>query len=91
MDKGARQADGVMNSINESGQALHSILEAVTGMVGRMEDISSGIEQINTGGQEIASASEEQAASIAQVATSAQDLTQMSERLRTLVGRFKLG
>ena len=66
MDKGARQADGVMNSINESGQALHSILEAVTGMVGRMEDISSGIEQINTGGQEIASASEEQAASIAQ-------------------------
>ncbi|NLY52153.1 MAG: methyl-accepting chemotaxis protein [Firmicutes bacterium] len=90
MERGARQADEVLSSVDKSGQVLRSILEAVTAVVSRMEEISSGIEQINSGGHEIATASEEQAASISEVAASAQNLTQVSDRLKILVGQFRL-
>ncbi|HHV94360.1 MAG TPA: methyl-accepting chemotaxis protein [Firmicutes bacterium] len=90
MGRGTRQADEVLSNIHASGQMLRGILEAVTGMVGRMEEIASGIEQINSGGHEIATASEEQAASISQVAASAQNLTRTSDNLRTLISRFRL-
>ncbi len=88
MNRRAKQADEAVNSVSESGQVLHSILDAVTDMVGRMDEISSGIQQINTGGHEIAAAAEEQAASISEVATSAQNLTQIGDKLRALVGQF---
>lgn len=90
MDNSTNQTAQAMDSVNESGQILRSILRAVEGIVGQVQEISAGIEETNSGGHEIASATEEQAASIQQVASSAQDLTDMGLKLQELVRHFKL-
>ncbi len=90
MNDGASQADKTLDSVNESGQILHGILDAVTDVVDQVQQITSGLEQVNNSGHEIASATEEQAASMEQVASSAQTLTDMGTRLKEMVGRFLL-
>lgn len=90
MDHSTNQATHAMDSVDKSGQILRSILRAVEGIVGQVQEISALIEQTNSGGHEIASATEEQAASIQQVSNSAQDLTDMGAKLQELVGHFEL-
>ena len=90
MDHSTNQATHAMDSVDKSGQILRSILRAVEGIVGQVQEISAVIEQTNSGGHEIASATEEQAASIQQVSNSAQDLTDMGAKLQELVRHFKL-
>ena len=90
MNDGAGRADQALKSVNESGRLLRSILEAVENTVGQVQEISSGLVEVNHSGHEIASATEEQAASMEQVASSAQNLTDMGTRLSDLVGHFKL-
>jgi methyl-accepting chemotaxis protein len=90
MDHSTNQATHAMDSVDKSGQILRSILRAVDGIVGQVQEISAVIEQTNSGGHEIASATEEQAASIQQVSNSAQDLTDMGAKLQELVRHFKL-
>ena len=90
MNVGAGNAEKALSSVSESGRILRSILEAIENTVAQVQEISSGLTQINNNGHEIASATEEQAASMEQIASSAQNLTDMGARLTELVKQFKL-
>lgn len=90
MNEGADHTARVSESVDQSGKILQSILSDVEGMLESVQAISSGLEQANIGGHEIASATEEQAASIAEVASSSQELTNMGTKLRELVEHFRL-
>ena len=90
MDSGAIEASVAVDTVNESGEILSSILEEMENIVSAVQEVSAGLGEINVGGQEIASATEEQAASIEQVARSAQDLSNLGQQLAELVAHFKL-
>lgn len=90
MAKGTDQADHTLESVNESGEILNSILRDISSVVTEVQGISTGLDEINIAGHEIASATEEQAASILQVASSAQDLTDLGSKLQELVEYFRL-
>ncbi len=90
MSVSEEQVERALGSVDKSGEILRSILRAVEGIVGQVQEISAGIEQANSGGHEISSATEEQAASIHQVASSAQDLTDLGLKLQELVRYFKM-
>ena len=90
MSAGSNQADQAILRVNESSDLLHNILGVVEEIMNQITEFSAALKQLNVGGHEVASATEQQAAAIEEVASSAQDLTEMSTRLRELVDRFKL-
>lgn len=90
MQQGARRTQDSLTGVNESGDILREILQSVTGVVGQVEEISLGLEQVNLAGHEIASATQEQAASIAELAHASQQLMLMSQHLQENMDRFRL-
>ncbi|HHT37504.1 MAG: methyl-accepting chemotaxis protein [Candidatus Wallacebacter cryptica] len=90
MSTGSDQAELAIMQVHESSDLLNGILRVVEEIMDQISDFSGALKQLNVGGHEVASATEQQAAAIQQVADSAQDLTNMSTRLRELVDRFKL-
>lgn len=90
MQQGAKRTQDSLSSVNESGAILREILQSVTGVVTQVEEISSGLSEVNLAGHEIASATEEQAASIAELAHASQNLMLMSEKLKENMDQFKL-
>jgi len=90
MQRGAEQTEVALSNVDQGAAILRMILQAVDDIAIKVEEITSGLAQVNCDGHEIASATEEQAASMQQVASSAQDLSDMSVKLRELVAHFKL-
>lgn len=90
MNDGSTQAETALENVNQSSEILGSILRAVEEIQREVKAFTGGLDQINSGGHEIASATEEQAASMQEVANSAQVLQTMGARLKELVEQFKI-
>ncbi len=90
MNDSSTQAETALENVNQSSEILGSILRAVEEIQREVKAFTGGLDQINSGGHEIASATEEQAASMQEVANSAQVLQTMGARLKELVEQFKI-
>ena len=90
MNDGSTQAETALENVNQSSEILGSILRAVEEIQREVKAFTGGLDQINSGGHEIASATEEQAESMQEVANSAQVLQTMGARLKELVEQFKI-
>lgn len=85
-----KQAEVSSQLVNENGQLLQNILIEINGIMGKIEEVSRGTETISSGSQELAATTEQQSASVETIAIYAQDLSNMSENLESLVKQFKL-
>lgn len=90
MNLGAKQTADALISVGDSGEILQGILSEVEGIVGAVQQITTGLEEANSSGQEIAGATEEQAASIGAIAAFAQKLSDLGVKLQELVSHFKI-
>lgn len=90
MSQGSNQADQAIAQVHESSDLLNSILGVVEEIMTQITEFSGALKQLNVGGHKVAGATEQQAAAIEEVAGSAQELTEISSKLRMIVDRFKL-
>jgi len=90
ISEGAVEAEVSAEAVEHSGRLLNSIISQVEKITAAIMEVSKGIELISSGSEELAATTEEQSASIDFVAVSAQELSQMSERLQDTVRQFKL-
>lgn len=91
MDAGSQQMETALQHVDWSSAVLGGILGAVSAIQQQVESFTAGLEQIYSGGHDIASAAEQQAASMQEMASAAQDLMDMGAKLKELVQLFRLG
>ncbi|NMB02124.1 MAG: hypothetical protein GX971_11530 [Firmicutes bacterium] len=90
IEQGAEQAEKNAQIVGQTGNLMMEIIDSITSIIEQIEEFSIGVNEINTGSHELAATTEEQSASIDAIAQSAQNLSNMSERLQQLVSQFKL-
>lgn len=90
INHGVKRAEENTRIVQQTGALMHDIIDAINGIIAKIGEFSEGLGQINYGSHEIAATAEEQSASIDAIASSAQDLSNMAERLQELVSQFKL-
>lgn len=88
--EGAADAEASAEAVEHSGKLLNSIITEIEQITSAILSVSDRIEWIASGSQQLAATTEEQSASIDSIAVSAQELSQMSERLQELVHQFEL-
>ena len=87
---GAQEATESAHAVEQSGKLLRGIIEEIDQITSTMLEVSQGIQLIAGGSEHLAATTEEQSASIDSIALSAQELSQMSERLQVVVRQFQL-
>jgi len=90
MSEGSAQSETALQRVKQGSDILHGILGAVDSINRQIDSFTAGLEQINSGGHDIASAAQQQAATMEEVANAAQDLMDMGSKLQELVQHFKL-
>lgn len=90
ISEGAQEATESAHAVEQSGKLLRGIIEEIDQMTSTMLEVSQGIQLIAGGSEHLAATTEEQSASIDSIALSAQELSQMSERLQVVVRQFQL-
>lgn len=88
--QGVKQAEKNTEIVNATDDLMQEIVDASNSIIAQIDQLSSGIGEINFGSHEMAATTEQQSASIDTIATSAQNLNNMAEHLQTLVSKFKL-
>lgn len=90
ISEGAQEATESAHAVEQSGKLLRGIIEEIDQITSTMLEVSQGIQLIAGGSEHLAATTEEQSASIDSIALSAQELSQMSERLQGVVRQFQL-
>ena len=88
--QGATDATESALAVEEGGQLLHAIIREIEQITAAILEVSEGIQFIAGGSEQLAATTEEQSASLDSIAHAAQELSQMSERLRNVVHQFHL-
>ncbi|WP_027365077.1 methyl-accepting chemotaxis protein [Desulfotruncus alcoholivorax] len=85
----ARVRDGAV-VIDEVGDGFKSIIDAISGLFGQVQDLAAATQQISAGVQNVAATTEEQTAAVEEVSAATGELTKMAHELKTMAGRFNI-